>query len=111
MIEVTIEVGEGSEEEIQADVVLVEVIQAVGKCTQLRVPNAVKIVKSRLCQVVIDRYTAVTVLNKGEMMTEIPVNPGEDTSAGQILTKEGHILEVGTEEIQVVMVTDNSRSN
>ena len=111
MIGAEIEAGEGSEEEIPADEVLAEETQAYGKCTMLHVPSAEKIVKFRFGQAVIGRYTAVTVLNKGEMKTEIPVNQGEETSAGQILKKEGHIRMVVTEEIHAVMTTDNSWSN
>lgn len=107
MIEVEIGVGEGSEEEILADEVLAKEAQADGKCTTLHVPSAVKIVKSRFGQARIDRYTAVTVLNKGEMKTEIPGNQGEEASAGQILKTEGHIWVVVTEEMLAVEIADN----
>ena len=106
-----IEVGEVLEEEIPTDEVLEEEIQADGKCTMLHVPSAVKIVKSRFGQARIGRYTAVTVLNKGEMKTEVPGNQGEETSAGQILKKEGHIRVVVTEEIHAVEIADNSWIN
>ena len=100
MIGVEIEAGEGLEEEIPEG----------EKCTTLHVPSAVKIVKSRFGQAGIGRYTAVTVLNKGEMKTEIPGNQGEETSAGQVLEKEDHIRVVVIEEIHVE-TADNSWSN
>ena len=99
------------EEEEAVDLMVVEVTLADGKCTMLHVPSAEKIVKFRFSQAVIGQYTVVTVLKKGEVKTEIPENQGEETSAGQILKKEGHIREVVTEEIHAVMTTDNSRSN
>ena len=111
MIEVKIEVGEGSEEEILTDEVLAEETQENGKCTTLHVPSAVKIVKFRFSQERIGRYTAVTVLNKGKMKTEIPGNQVEEASAGQILKKEDHIRVVMTEEIHAAMTMGNSRSN
>jgi len=108
MIEVEIEVGEGSEKKIPADEVLAEETQADGKCTTLHVPSAVKIVKSRFVQIVIGRYIAVTVLRKGETkMVDLGVQATE-TSAGQILTKDGQTHQIVViEEIQVVGIVDN----
>ena len=93
MIEVEIEVGEGSEEEIPADEVLAEETQAGGKCTMLHVPSVVKIVKSRFGQARIGRYTAVTVLKNGETKMEDPVKQVAGILIGPGMKKEDLIPE------------------
>lgn len=66
-------------------------------CITLPAPSAVKTVKFHSGQAGIDRYTAVTVLNKGETKTEITGNHQEETSAGQILRKGDHIRQIAGE--------------
>lgn len=59
-------------EVLKDEVMAAEEISADEKCTTLLVPSAEGIVKFRFGRVKIDRYTAVTVLKKGKMRTEIP---------------------------------------
>ena len=73
----------GMEEGILEDLIL-----KIDGCMMRYVITAETTVRFRFNPEMGNQFTAATVLNKGEMKTEIPGNQGEETSAGKILKKK-----------------------
>ena len=97
--------------EMEVDLVTGE-ISADGKCTRLHVPSAGKIVKFHFGQAAIGRYTAVTVLKKGEMKMVISENQVTETLEDQNLKKDDHTRRiVATKEMRASMTMDSWWSN